>query len=311
MPTNELVLFESQDKSISLNVPLKNDSVWLNRNQMAELFDRDVKTIGKHVNSAIREELAGLPVVAKFATTAADGKTYMVDYYDLDVIISVGYRVKSQRGVEFRKWANRVLRQYIMEGYAVNHNRILELGEVIRIMKRTQKSLDAQQVLAVIERYSTALDLLDDYDHQTMRRPKGCEATYVLTYEECRSVIDSMRFGNESALFGNEKDDSFKGSIGNIYQSFAGQEAYPTLEEKAANLLYFVTKNHSFSDGNKRIAAAIFLYFLDKNEVLFDNAGNKRIDDHTLVALTIMIAESRPEEKEMMISVIMNCMDSK
>ena len=311
MPTNELVLFESQDKSISLNVPLKNDSVWLNRNQMAELFDRDVKTIGKHVNSAIREDLAGLPVVAKFATTAADGKTYMVDYYDLDVIISVGYRVKSQRGVEFRKWANRVLRQYIMEGYAVNHNRILELGEVIRIMKRTQKSLDAQQVLAVIERYSTALDLLDDYDHQTMRRPKGCEATYVLTYEECRSVIDSMRFGNESALFGNEKDDSFKGSIGNIYQSFAGQEAYPTLEEKAANLLYFVTKNHSFSDGNKRIAAAIFLYFLDKNEVLFDDAGNKRIDDHTLVALTIMIAESRPEEKEMMISVIMNCMDSK
>lgn len=311
MPTNELVLFESQDKSISLNVPLKNDSVWLNRNQMAELFDRDVKTIGKHVNSAIREELAGLPVVAKFATTAADGKTYMVDYYDLDVIISVGYRVKSQRGVEFRKWANRVLRQYIMEGYAVNHNRILELGEVIRIMKRTQKSLDAQQVLAVIERYSTALDLLDDYDHQTMRRPKGCEATYVLTYEECRSVIDSMRFGNESALFGNEKDDSFKGSIGNIYQSFAEQEAYPTLEEKAANLLYFVTKNHSFSDGNKRIAAAIFLYFLDKNEVLFDDAGNKRIDDHTLVALTIMIAESRPEEKEMMISVIMNCMGSK
>ena len=311
MPTNELVLFESQDKSISLNVPLKNDSVWLNRNQMAELFDRDVKTIGKHVNSAIREELAGLPVVAKFATTAADGKTYMVDYYDLDVIISVGYRVKSQRGVEFRKWANRVLRQYIMEGYAVNHNRILELGEVIRIMKRTQKSLDAQQVLAVIERYSTALDLLDDYDHQTMRRPKGCEATYVLTYEECRSVIDSMRFGNESALFGNEKDDSFKGSIGNIYQSFAGQEAYPTLEEKAANLLYFVTKNHSFSDGNKRIAAAIFLYFLNKNEVLFDDAGSKRIDDHTLVALTIMIAESRPEEKEMMISVIMNCMDSK
>ena len=308
---NELVLFESQDKSISLNVPLKNDSVWLNRNQMAELFDRDVKTIGKHVNSAIREELAGLPVVAKFATTAADGKTYMVDYYDLDVIISVGYRVKSQRGVEFRKWANRVLRQYIMEGYAVNHNRILELGEVIRIMKRTQKSLDAQQVLAVIERYSTALDLLDDYDHQTMRRPKGSEATYVLTYEECRNVIDSMRFGNESALFGNEKDDSFKGSIGNIYQSFAGQEAYPTLEEKAANLLYFVTKNHSFSDGNKRIAAAIFLYFLDKNEVLFDDAGNKRIDDHTLVALTIMIAESRPEEKEMMISVIMNCMDSK
>ena len=310
MAGNELVLFESKDKSISLNVPLRNDNVWLNRNQMAELFERDVKTIGKHVNNAIREELDGLPVVAKFATTAADGKNYMVDYYDLDMIISVGYRVKSQRGVEFRKWANSILRQYIMQGYAVNHNRIKELGEVVRIMKRTQNDLDAQQVLAVIERYSTALDLLDDYDHQTMKRSEGSEATYVLTYEECRGVIDSMRFGNESSLFGNEKDDSFKGSIGNIYQSFAGQEVYPTLEEKAANLLYFVTKNHSFSDGNKRIAAAIFLYFLDKNEALFDD-GKKLIDDHALVALTIMIAESKPEEKEMMISVIMNCLHSR
>ena len=269
-----------------------------------------MKTIGKHVNNAIREELDGLSVVAKFATTAADGKTYMVDYYDLDVIISVGYRVKSRRGVEFRKWANSVLRQYIMQGYAVNHNRIKELGEVIRIMKRTQNNLDACQVLSVIERYSAALDLLDDYDHQTMKRPDGNAATYVLTYEECREVIDSMRFGNESALFGNEKDDSFRGSIGNIYQSFGGQEMYPTLEEKAANLLYFVTKNHSFSDGNKRIAAATFLYFLDKNGALFDE-GKKLIDDHALVALTIMIAESKPEEKEMMISVIMNCLNSR
>ena len=283
MADNQLVLFESKDKNISLNVPLRNDSVWLNRNQMAELFDRDVKTIGKHVNNAIREELDGRSVVAKFATTAADGKSYMVDYYDLDVIISVGYRVKSQRGVEFRKWANSVLRQYIMQGYAVNRNRIKELGEVVRIMKRTQNSLDARQVLAVIERYSTALDLLDDYDHQTMQRPEGSKATYVLTYEECRSVINSMRFGNESVLFGNEKDDSFKGSIGNIYQSFGGHEVYPTLEEKAANLLYFVTKNHSFSDGNKRIAAAMFLYFLDKNGVLFVN-DEKLVDDHTLVA---------------------------
>ena len=305
MAGNELILFESQDKSISLNVPLRNDNVWLNRNQMAELFDRDVKTIGKHVNNAIREELDGLSVVAKFATTAADGKTYMVDYYDLDVIISVGYRVKSQRGVEFRKWANSVLRQYIMHGYAVNHNRIKELGEVIRIMKRTQNNLDARQVLAVIDRYSTALNLLDDYDHQTMKRPDGNAATYVLTYEECREVIDSMRFGNESVLFGNEKDDSFKGSIGNIYQSFGGQEMYPTLEEKAANLLYFVTKNHSFSDGNKRIAAAMFLYFLDKNGALFDE-GKKLIDDHALVALTIMIAESKPEEKEVMTTLVMN-----
>jgi len=251
--------------------------------------------------------------VAKFATVQQEGDRRVerwIEYYNLDVIISVGYRVKSQRGVEFRKWANSVLRQYIMQGYAVNHNRIKELGEVVRIMKRTQNSLDARQVLAVIERYSTALNLLDDYDHQTIQRPKGNEATYVLTYEECSSVINSMRFGNESALFGNEKDDSFKGSIGNIYQSFGGHEVYPTLEEKAANLLYFVTKNHSFSDGNKRIAAAMFLYFLDKNGVLFDG-NEKLIDDHTLVALTIMIAESKPEEKEMMISVIMNCLSNR
>ena len=173
-------------------------------------------------------------------------------------------------------------------------------------MNHTENNFDAAQVLSVIERYSVALDLLDDYDHQTMKRPKGNKAIHVLTYEECRFVIDSMKFSGSSDLFGNEKDDSFKGSIGNIYQSFGGQDIYPTLEEKAANLLYFIVKNHSFSDGNKRIAAAMFLYFLDRNGVLFQE-GKKLIDDHTLVALTIMIAESRPEEKEMMISVIMNC----
>ena len=177
----------------------------------------------------------------------------------------------------------------------------------VRLMKRTQDSLDSRQVLSVIERYSTALNLLDAYDHQSLQRPTGTNAVYVSSYEECRSVIDRMRFGDGSELFGKEKDDSFKGSIGNIYQSFGGQEIYPTLEEKAANLLYFVTKNHSFFDGNKRIAATIFLYFLDCNGILYDEQGNKLLDDHTLVALTIMIAESCPEEKEMMISVIMNC----
>ena len=230
-----------------------------------------------------------------------------MEYYNLDMIISVGYRVKSNRGVEFRRWANHVLRQYILQGYAVNERRINQLGEVVRLMKRTQDSLDSRQVLSVIERYSTALNLLDAYDHQSLQRPTGTNAVYVLSYEECRSVIDRMRFGDESELFGKEKDDSFKGSIGNIYQSFGGQEIYPTLEEKAANLLYFVTKNHSFFDGNKRIAATIFLYFLDCNGILYDEQGNKLLDDHTLVALTIMIAESCPEEKEMMISVIMNC----
>ena len=304
----EIVLFETEDKGIALPVTVENESVWLNRNQMAALFERDVKTIGKHINNALKEELAEQnSVVAKFATTASDNKNYMVEHYNLDVIISVGYRVKSKRGVEFRRWANSVLKDYIIKGYAVNHNRMSQLNEVIRVMKRVENSLDTRQVLTVVERYSQALELLDAYDHQNMKRPKGNKAAYVLTYEECRKVIDSMKFGESSSLFGNEKDDSFKGSIGAVYQSFGGEDLYSTLEEKAANLLYFITKNHSFSDGNKRIAATIFLYFLDKNGVLFQN-GAKLIDDHTLVALTIMIAESDPKEKEMMTSVIMNCL---
>ena len=306
---NELILFETEDRAVTLSVPVNQEMVWLSRNQMAELFDRDIKTIGKHINNALREELDN-STVAKFATVQNEGGREVerfIEYYNLDVIISVGYRVKSKRGVEFRKWANSVLRQYILRGYAVNNNRIAQLGEVIQIMKRTQNSLDSKQVLSVIERYSTALDLLDAYDHQNMSRPKGNAATYVLTYEECMDIIASMRFGDESDIFGKEKDGSFEGSIGNIYQSFAGQDLYPTLEEKAAHLLYFVTKNHSFLDGNKRIAATVFLYFLDRNGVLFID-GEKTIDDHTLVALTIMIAESKPDEMEMMITVIMNCM---
>ena len=311
MKKNEIILFESGDHAVSLPVNTDGETVWLNRNQLAQLFDRDVKTIGKHINNALKEELsADNSVVAKFATTAADGKTYQVDYYNLDVIISVGYRVKSQRGVEFRKWANQVLREYIIRGVAVNTKRMNQIGEVIRIMKRAENRLDAKQVLTVIEKFSSALDLLDAYDHETMQKPKGNVATYVLEYEECRIVIDQMKFAAESVLFGNEKDDSFKGSIANIYQVFGGVEIYPSLEEKAANLLYFIAKNHSFSDGNKRIAAAMFLYFLDKNNALFlDEAKTqKTIADQTLAALTIMVAESRPEEKEMMINVIMNCM---
>lgn len=301
---NEIVLFETEDKSVILPVTVEGETVWLSVSQMAVLFDREESNIRRHVSNVFAEnELEQDINVQKMHVNNVKKP---VPFYSLDVIISVGYRVKSQRGVEFRRWANSVLKQYIIKGYAVNNNRINQLGEVIRIMRRTENALDSKQVLSVIERYNTALDLLDDYDHQTMSRPKGNETTYVLTYEECKDVIDTMRFGAESDLFGKEKDDSFKGSIGNIYQSFAGQEIYESLEEKAANLLYLVTKNHSFYDGNKRIAATMFLHFLDKNQALFDE-GRKLIDDHTLVALTIMIAESKPDEKEMMISVVMNC----
>ena len=302
---NEIILFETNDNAIKLEVPIEGETVWLSANQMAELFDRDEKTIRKHINNVFSE--AEVDKDNNTQKMRVVGVKQKVPFYTLDVIISVGYRVKSKRGVEFRRWANSVLKQYILQGYAVNDNRIAQLGEVIRIMKRTQNALDSQQVLNVIQKYSNALELLDSYDHQNMKRPKGNVATYELTYEECKDVISQMRFGAESDLFGKEKDDSFKGSIGNIYQSFSGQELYPTLEEKAAHLLYFVTKNHSFLDGNKRIAATMFLYFLDKNGVLFID-DDKLIDDHTLVALTIMIAESKPEEKEMMITVIMNCL---
>ena len=305
MKTNEIVLFETEDRNIVLPVNVEKDTVWLSANQMAILFERDEKTIRKHVNNVFSEEEVNRDNNTQ--KMRVDGVKQSVPFYSLDVIISVGYRVKSKRGVEFRKWANSVLKQYILQGYAVNNSRISQLGEVIQIMKRTENALDIKQVLTVIEKYSEALELLDSYDHQNMTRPKGNTATYELTYEECREVIANMRFGDESDLFGKEKDDSFKGSIGNIYQSFGGRDVYPTLEEKAAHLLYFVTKNHSFFDGNKRIAATMFLYFLDKNGVLFPN-GKKLIDDHTLVALTIMIAESRPEEMEMMITVIMNCL---
>lgn len=305
MNQKEIVLFETEDNEIKLEVPANEETVWLSANQMSVLFDRDEKTIRKHINNVFSDE-----EVSRDNNTQkmrVDGVKQLVPYYTLDVIISVGYRVKSKRGVEFRRWANSVLKQYILKGYAVNDRRVAQLGEVIRIMKRTENTLDSKQILTVIEKYSEALELLDSYDHQNMTRPKGSDATYVLTYEECMKVISNMRFGDESDLFGREKDDSFRGSIGNIYQSFDGKELYPSLEEKAAHLLYFVTKNHSFLDGNKRIAATMFLYFLDRNGVLFAE-GEKLIDDHTLVALTIMIAESKPEEKEMMITVIMNCL---
>ncbi len=306
---NNIILFNSSDGDVSLEVRVDvgEDEVWLNRQQMSVLFDRDVKTIGKHINNALKEELedAHRPVVANFATTASDGKTYQVEYYNLDVIISVGYRVKSQRGVEFRRWATDVLHRYIIEGVAENKRRLEQLAQTVNIIERLPDEIEDGQILNIVKVYTAALDLLDDYDHQCIPRPKGSQPIYVLDYDECKEVISSMRFSKESDLFGAEKDDSFKSSISAIYQSFGGEDIYPSIQEKAANLLYFIVKNHSFHDGNKRIAACLFLYFLDKNGILF-REGHKAIDDSTLVAMTIMIAESRPDEKEAMVSLVIN-----
>lgn len=302
----KLVIFRASDKNIKLDVNIEDDTVWLSLEQMSELFERNKSTISRHIkNIFLEDELLQDSVVANFATTANDGKIYNVAYYNLDVIISVGYRVKSKRGVEFRKWANNILKDYILKGYAVNNNRINQLGEIVRIMKRANNQLDSKQVLDVIEKYTIALNLLDDYDHQRIKKPDGNITTYILNYEECKSIISNMKFGEKNKLFGNEKDNSFKSSISAIYQTFDNQEIYPSLEEKAANLLYLITKNHSFSDGNKRIAATMFLYFLDKNNALFKN-NKKIIDDYTLVSITIMIAESKPSEKETLIKLIMN-----
>ena len=303
----ELSFFTSGDLTLKVPVTPDKETVWLTQDQMSELFDTARSSIAYHISRIFKEGELEKDTSVEFFDRSMGKASRPPAYYNLDVIISVGYRVKSRRGIEFRRWANKILKDYLIQGYVVNENRLKQLGNVVRLMKHTQDSLDSKQVLSVIESFSSALELLDAYDHQNMTRPKGSEAIYYLTYEECRRVIDQMRFNEESDLFGKEKDGPFKGSIGNIYQSFAGQEIYPTLEEKAANLLYFVTKNHSFWDGNKRIAATMFLYFLDRNEILYDETGEKLLDDHTLVALTIMIAESRPEEKEMMISVIMNC----
>lgn len=312
MNGNEIVLFESKDGKVSLPVPVSADTVWLNMVQMAALFGKDRSVILRHVHNAINEgEIDPKVTCAKFAQVTPHGaiesktRTQIIDYFNLDVIISVGYRVHSQRGVEFRRWATSVLREYLVKGCAINRDRMRQLGQTVEVMKRVSNSLDVEQVLDVVNAYSTALDLLDGYDHQTIGKPKVKGRSVELSYEECRRFIDSMKFAAASPLFGNEKDGSFKSALGAVYQSFGGKDLYPSSQEKAANLLYLVTKNHGFSDGNKRIAAGLFLYFLKRNRLLLRKDGTKRIADHTLVALTVMIAESKPQEKELMVNLVM------
>lgn len=306
---NEIVLFESEDEEVSLDVELDGDTVWLTKEQMAALFGRDRTVISRHISNIYKEkEVEREATCAKFAHVQTEGGRQVsreYELFNLDVIISVGYRVKSKRGVEFRRWATGVLRQYVVDGYAANKRRLAQLGQIVQVMDRIPDSLEARDILTVVKAYTGALDLLDDYDHRRIAKPKGRAATYVLNYDECRSLIASMKFSRDSDLFGVEKDDSFRSSIAAIYQGFGGQEMYPTIGEKAANLLYFVVKNHSFHDGNKRIAAALFLYFLNMNDALWAD-GTKCISDSALVALTIMIAESKPDEKEAMVALAMS-----
>ena len=304
----EIVLFETKDKEVKLSVPVNKGNVWLNRQQMADLFDRDVKTIGKHINNALKEELDDA-VVANFATTASDGKTYNVDHYSLDMIISVGYRVKSKRGIEFRRWANDVLKQYIMKGYAINEKRLAALNKTVEIQSKIiANTLDIEEaeVLRAVKLYTDALVLLDQYDHQSLSKPEGNKPVYRITYDDCRNMINHMEDSFSSDVFGVEKEaGKVEGILAAVYQDVFGGEVYPSLEEKAANLLYFMIKDHPFADGCKRIAASLFLEFLGRNNALIRD-GQKIISDGALVAITLMIAESNPDEKDIMTTLVMN-----
>ena len=321
----EIIIYQAENGATDLQVRLEQDTVWLSLNQMAELFQRDKSVVSRHLRNVFQSgELARESVVAFFATTAADGKIYRVDYYNLDAIISIGYRVNSKRGTEFRIWATEVLRDHIVKGFTVNQRRLAEQTDHYRELQEAVKligdvinrqALDGSQaegLLRVITDYAYALSLLDDYDHgQLSIRNTTSKEAFRMTYEGCRDAIDKMaqemrRDGREIGLFGIEKDESLKSSLGAIYQTFDGKDLYPSIEEKAAHLLYFVVKNHSFTDGNKRIGAFLFLQFLDANGILYANDGGKRIGDNALVALTLMIAESKPHDRDTIIKVVVN-----
>ena len=308
---NEIILFENQN--VKLEVNMKDETVWLNREQLAELFDRDVKTIGKHINNALKEELDN-STIAKFATVQTEGNrkvTRDIEYYNLDMIISVGYRVKSQNGIIFRKWANKVLKDYMLQGYAVNQKRLEYLEKTVKLIdiaNRIDENLnnsDAQEILKVIGNYSKALDLLDDYDHRTLLKPKGNNSQKQIKYEDCLDVINKLRFNQESSLFAIERNNGLEAIINNIYQTFDNNDVYKSIEEKASNFLYMIVKNHVFIDGNKRIAATLFIYFLNYYNILYKD-DKQVIDNNTLTALTLLIAESNPKEKEIIIDLIMN-----
>lgn len=305
---NEIVVFKDNEIELNVNLSTEENTVWLNANQMALLFDKDEKTIRKHINNVFKDnELNENNNTQKMRVV---GVKQLVSFYTLDVIISVGYRVKSKRGIIFRQWANKVLKQYLVQGYAVNEKRLKALNKTVKIQSEIIAGIagiEADEVLRVVNEYSKALELLDKYDHQCITAPEGNKCIYWLKYDECMQLIKNMEFSASSGIFGLEKEPGKLESIlSAIYQTAFGQEVYPTLEEKAANLLYFVVKDHPFNDGCKRIAAALFLYFLERNKALFNKDGKKIISDSALVAITLMVAESKPEEKALMINLILN-----
>ena len=311
---NDVIIFKSTDGEVTMEVRFDGEEIWLNRSQISQLFGRDIKTIGKHINNALREELKQIPTVAKIATVQHEGHRKVirqVEHYGIDMVLSVGYRVNSIRGIEFRRWANLVLTEYLRKGYSINNRKlnVPNLSDITQLLDAYRRSegdltLSGNDVLQFLIAYNRGLAILDDYDHRTLKTPEGVSDTYLIRYEECKAIIRQSQFSGQSDTFAKERDPSFHSSISTIYQTFDGKELYPTLELKAANLLYLITKNHSFIDGNKRIASTIFLYFLDRNQVLFI-AGKKRIQDEALAALTILVAASDPKDKAQLINLIL------
>jgi len=317
----EILLYKSSEGDTQVDVKLEEETVWLTQKQLSQLFQTERSVITKHINNIIKtKELQRNSVCAKFAHTATDGKIYTSNFYNLDMIISVGYRVNSKRGTQFRIWANKVLKEYLIKGYALNERKLKEQTEKLKELERTievfSKVTESYQlkqdefsgILKVIKDYTYALDVLDKYDNKDLTVTNtNRQLSFRINYETAKKIITKMKekFGG-SSLFGKEKDKSFKGTIGTIYQTFAKRELYPSIEEKAAHLLYFTIKNHSFIDGNKRIAAALFLWFLEMNNYLYGKDGRKRIADNALVALCLLIAESNPKEKEMIVKLVVN-----
>lgn len=308
---NEILLFENQN--VKLEVNMKDETVWLSLEQMAKLFDRDKSVISRHIKNALEEELDDT-TVANFATVQREGKrevTRNIDYYNLDMIISIGYRVKSKNGVIFRKWANKVIKDYLIKGYAVNNKRLEYLEKTIKLIDiagRIDNDLtgnEAKGIIKVINNYSKALNLLDDYDHKRLVKPNGTKNNNKITYEDCINIVGKLKFNSDSDIFALERNEGLKSIVATIYQSFDGKDLYPTIEEKAANFLYLITKNHVFIDGNKRIAATLFIYFLKFYNLLYSPKGQV-IDNNTLVAITLLIAQSNPKEKEVLIDLVMN-----
>ena len=311
---NEIIIFENQN--VKLEVNMKDETVWLTVEQMAELFGRDSTTIRKHINKILEEEL-DKSTVAKFATVQKEGNrevTRQIEYYNLDMIISVGYRVKSKNGIIFRKWATNILKDYMLKGYAINQKRLDYLEKTVKLIDIATRSHETndeniKEVLNVINNFSKGLDILDNYDHRNFEKIKGRKSDKMITYQNCLDLIDLLKFNETSDIFALERDKGLNSIINNIYQSFDGEDVYQTIEEKAANFLYLIVKNHAFIDGNKRIAATLFIYFLHFYNIL--TIENKDvIDNNTLAALTILIAESNPKEKNIMIDLIMNILSN-